>query len=191
MKFELTKEFLAEIKHEVDAENSEFILNEIGGLHAADIADVLQNLSLDEGKYIFNLLDEEVSADALIELEENFQEKFIDSLSIVEIAETIDQLDTDDAADILGGLSEDEKDEAISHMQDKEHASEVIDLLRYDEDSAGGLMQAEFIKAKSTYTVKRCVVELRRQAEEVERVCPLNAHSPNQPRLTGQIGKWD
>ena len=170
MKFELTKEFLAEVKHGIDADNSDFILNEIGSLHPADIADIIENLSIDEGKYIFNLLDEEVSADALIEFDENFQEKFIDSLSIAELAETIDQLDTDDAADILGGLSEDEKDEAIAQMQDKEHASEIIDLLRYDEDSAGGLMQAEFIKAKSNYSVKRCVIELRRQAEEVERV---------------------
>ena len=170
MNFELTKDFLAEIKHQIEVRNSEFIDSEIGNLHPADIADVIQNLTINEGKYLFRLLEEEKAADALVELDEEYQEKFLDSLSIEEIAEQVDQLDSDDAADILGTLTEDEKDEAISHMQDKELASEVIDLLKYDEDSAGGLMQSEYIQAKSNWTVKRCVIELRRQAEDVENI---------------------
>ena len=170
MNFELTKDFLAEIKHQIEMQNSDFIINEIGNLHPADIADVIQHLSLNEGKYLFGFLEEEKAADSLVELDEEFQEKFLDSLSIEEIAEQVDQLDSDDAADILGTLTEDEKDEAIAHMQDKELASEVIDLLKYDEDSAGGLMQSEYIQAKSKWTVKRCVIELRRQAEAVENI---------------------
>ncbi len=170
MNFELTKEFIAEIKLQIEKRNSDFILNEMEMLHPADIADIIQNLSLEEGKFIYDLLDEEKAADSLVELEEDYKENFIDSLSIQEIAEQVDQLDSDDAADILGVLTDEEQDEAIALMQDKELASEVIDLLKYDEDSAGGLMQSEYIQAKSTWTVKRCVIELRRQAEDVERV---------------------
>lgn len=170
MKFDLTKEFLADIKHEIDVNNADFIKSETENLHPADIADIIENLSVDEGNYLFSLLDEDQAADTLIELDEDYRERFLESLSIEEIAEQMDNLDSDDAADILMSLSEDEKDAAISHMQDKEHASEVIDLLRYDEHTAGGLMQSEYIKARSTYTVKRCVIELRRQAEDVERV---------------------
>lgn len=170
MNFELTKDFLAEIKHHIEMQHSDFIINEIGSLHPADVADVIQNLSIDEGKFLFRLLDEEKAADSLIELEEDYLERFLGALSIVEIAEQVDKLDSDDAADILGTLTDEEKDEAISHMQDKELASEVIDLLRYDEDSAGGLMQSEYIQAKSNWTVKRCVIELRRQAEDVENI---------------------
>ena len=170
MNFELTKDFLAEIKHQIEMHNSEFINSEIGTLHPADIADVIQHLSIDEGKYLFNLLNEEKAADSLIELDEEHLERFLSSLSIVEIAEQVDKLDSDDAADILGSLTDEEKDEAISHMQDKELVAEVIDLLKYDEDSAGGLMQSEYIQARSNWTVKRCVIELRRQAEDVVKI---------------------
>lgn len=170
MKFILSKDFLADIIHQIEVRNADFINDEIGKLHPADIADIIQYLSLEDGKYLLNLLDEEKAADTLVELDEDYQEKILDTLSPVEIAEQIDQLDSDDAADILGSLTDEEKDETISHMQDKNLASEVIDLLKYDEDSAGGLMQSEYIKAKSTWTVKRCVIELRKQAEDVEQV---------------------
>ncbi len=170
MKFELTKEFLEQIKHHIEMQDATFINNEIGILHPADIADIVENLDLEEAKFLFNQLDEEKSADTLVELNDDYKDRLLDTLSAKEIAEHIDQLDTDDAADILGSLSEDEKDETIAQMQDKEHASDVIDLLKYDEDTAGGLMQTEFIKARESWTVKRCVIELRKQAEEVEKV---------------------
>ena len=86
MKFELTKDFLAEIKLKIEIQNSEFINDEIGILHPADIADIIQHLSLDEGRFLFNLLDEEKAADSLVELDVEFQEKFLSSLSIEEIA---------------------------------------------------------------------------------------------------------
>jgi len=183
VQFELTKYFLAEIRSHIEAANSEFILNEIGNLHPADISDIIQHLSLEEGKFIFDLLDEEKAADSLVELDEDYQEKFLENFSIEEIAEQIDQLDSDDGADILGSLSEDEKDEALSHMQDKELASEIIDLLKYKEDSAGGLMQSEYIQARSNWTVKRCVIELRRQAEDVERVYTIYVVDDNDTLL--------
>jgi len=170
VKFELTKDFLAEIKHHIEAKHSEFITNEVEKLHPADIADIVEHLTIEEGKYLLSKLDEEKSADVLVELDEDYQEKFLETLSVEEIAEQVDQLDSDDAADILGTLSESQKEEAIAHMQDKELASEVIDLLKYDENSAGGIMQSEYIQARTTWTVKRCVIELRRQAEDVERV---------------------
>ena len=170
MKFELTKDLLEQIKHHIEMQDAKFITDEIGILHPADIADIVEHLDLDEAKFLFDHLEEEKAADTLVELDDDYKDKLLDTLSAKEIAEHIDQLDTDDAADILGSLSEDEKDETIAQMQDKEHASEVIDLLKYDEDTAGGLMQMEFIKARESWTVKRCVIELRRQAEEVEKV---------------------
>ncbi|MGV6862534.1 MAG: magnesium transporter [Putridiphycobacter sp.] len=170
MKFELTKALLDDIRSRIDDNDSKYIQLELNKLHPADIADIAENLSVEETKFIFDHLEEEVSADALVELDDDYKEKLLDLFSTKEIAEHIDQLDTDDAADILGALSEEEKDEAIAQMQDKEHASEVIDLLKYNENSAGGLMQTEFIQAKESWSVKRCVIELRRQAEEVEKV---------------------
>ncbi len=170
MKFELTKEFLDEIELRIAHREDETILKEVSQLHPADIADVLGNLSIEEAKYIHNLLDEELAADTLIELEDEFRENLLKLFSNTEIAEQLDNLDTDDAADVLGDIEEEIIDDVISQMDDQEHATDVVDLLQYDEDTAGGLMQTEYVEAKATWPVNRCVVELRKQVEEVEKV---------------------
>ncbi len=105
-----------------------------------------------------------------MELEEEVRDKFLASLSSKEIADQLENLDSDDAADILGELSEEQIQEVISQMEDDEAAEDIVDLLNYDEDTAGGLMQKEFIQAKLDWPVDRCLVELRRQAEDVEKV---------------------
>jgi magnesium transporter len=115
-------------------------------------------------------LDEDVQADVLMELEEEVRDRFLASLSFKEIADQLENLDSDDAADILGEFSEEEIQEVISHMEDDEAAEDIVDLLNYDEDTAGGLMQKEFIQARLDWPVNRCLVELRRQAEDVEKV---------------------
>jgi len=170
MKKELTKEFLERLQLMLETGNSTSVLEELENIHPADIADILTSLSVDESKQIFDLLDDEVSADALMELDDDYRERFIKTLSTEEIVEQVDNLETDDAADLLGALEEEEKDEIIAQLEDQEHASEITDLLKYDEDTAGGLMHKEFVKAKAYWAVDRCVVELRRQAEEVDRI---------------------
>ncbi|NOQ70848.1 MAG: magnesium transporter [Crocinitomix sp.] len=170
MKFELTKQYLEELKVQVELKESVSIQDFIDQLHPADIADILENLDESEAKFVYELLNEEKAADALMELDDDFRQSFLKLFSSQEIAEQVDQLDTDDAADLLGELEDSDKEQVISQMEDQEHASEVIDLLRYDEDSAGGLMQTEYIVAREKWNVKRCVIEMRKQAEEVEKV---------------------
>lgn len=170
MKFELTKQYLEDLKVQIELKETGSIQVLIDALHAADIADILENLDEAEAKFVYELLSEEKAADALMELAEDFRQSFLKLFSSQEIAEQADQLDTDDATDLLGELEDSDKEEVISQMEDREHASEIIDLLRYDEDSAGGLMQTEFIVAREKWNVKRCVIEMRKQAEEVEKV---------------------
>jgi magnesium transporter len=168
--FELTKQYLEELIELVERQEKSMIIARVSILHPADIADVLENLDFEEAKFIYTLLDEEKAAEALMELDDEFRQDFLKLFSSVEIAEQVDQLDTDDAADLLGELPDEEKENVISKMEDQEHASEIIDLLRYDEDTAGGLMQTEYIVAKENWEVRRCVIEMRKQAEEVEKV---------------------
>ncbi len=169
MRYELTKEFLEEIREAIALSNTAYIDQRVILLHAADIAEIIDELDLDEAKFIYSHLDEEQQADVLLELEEDVRERFVESLSAKEIANQLYNLDSDDAADILGELSLDRQLEIIGEM-DEEDAASIVDLLNYDEDSAGGLMQKEYIKAKEEWPVNRCVIELRRQAEEVEKV---------------------
>lgn len=170
MRFELTKEFLDELRAKVAEQDGHWISEHILELHYADIAEVLDLLSNEEAKYIYFQLEEDVQADVLMELEEEVRDRFLASLSTKEIADQLENLDSDDAADILGEFSEEQIQEVISHMEDDEAAEDIVDLLNYDEDTAGGLMQKEFIQARLDWPVNRCLVELRRQAEDVEKV---------------------
>jgi magnesium transporter len=170
MRFELTKEVLEHIRLSIQAQDYSWFDEHILGLHHADIAEILDELSNDEAKFIYYLLDEDLQADVLMELEEEVRDRFLKSLSSKEFAEQLENLDSDDAADILGELTDKEIQEVISHMEDDDAADDIVDLLNYDEDTAGGLMQKEFIQAQLDWPVDRCIVELRRQAEDVENV---------------------
>lgn len=170
MRFELTKEFLEILRKKIAEQDLLWIKEHVFELHFADIAEILDKLSNEEAKHIYFQLDEEVQADVLMELEEDVRDRFLASLSSKEIADQLENLDSDDAADILGELSDKQIQEVISQMEDDEAAEDIVDLLSYDEDTAGGLMQKEFIQAKLDWPVNRCLVELRRQAEDVEKV---------------------
>lgn len=170
MQFEVTKDFIEQLRSAIVEGNNEWVESNVLNLHFADIAEVLDRLTLEEAKFVYFLLDEDVQPDVLMELEEEVRDRFLASLSSKEIADQLENLDSDDAADILGEFSEEQVQEVIGFMEDDEAAEDIVDLLNYDEDTAGGMMQKEFIKARLDWPVNRALVELRRQAEDVEKV---------------------
>jgi magnesium transporter len=170
MRFELTKEFLENIRLAIQTNDLEWIDKNVLELHYVDIAEILDELQNEEAKFIYFRLEEEVQADVLMELEEEVRDRFIKSLSTKEIAEQLENLDSDDAADILYELSDNEIHEVISQMEDDEAADDIVDLLNYDEDTAGGLMQKEFLHVNVDWTVEHALTEIREQAKDVEKV---------------------
>jgi magnesium transporter len=171
MQFELTKEYLEEINTAVESNVEAKVLELIEGLHPADIAEILDEQNTEEAKAFYFILPEEIAAESLVELDEDTRERFLEIISSEDIAEKIiDNLESDDAADVIGELSEEKQDEVIAHIEDLEQASDIIDLLHYDEDSAGGLMAKELVKVKTDWDVATCIKEIRTQAEEVEKM---------------------
>lgn len=170
MRFELTKDFIEQTRQAILSKDTDWLKINVLDLHFADVAEILRPLSNDDAKYIYYLMDEDQQADVLMELDEDVRDRFLASLSTKEIADQLENLDSDDAADILGELSDEQVQEVISQMQDNDAIGDIVDLLNYDEDTAGGLMQKEFIKARVEWPVDRALVELRRQAEDVEQV---------------------
>ena len=171
MKFELTKEFLQEIIDKIDRQEFELIKTELSELHNVDIAELIEELDEEYGKILFELFEDETSAEILVELDEESREAVLEDLSSQEIAEDlIENLDSDDAADIIADLPSEKKVEVLSHIEDIEHASDIVDLLSYPENTAGGLMAKELIKVNEKWAVLRCVREMRKQAEEVDKV---------------------
>lgn len=170
MRFELTKEFLELLRQATLSQDAAWIHEHISELHFADIAELMDELPLEQARFLYFQLDEELQADVLMELEEEVRDRLVASLSSKEIAEQLENLDSDDAADILMELPDEKIQEVISQMEDDDAADDIVDLLNYDEDTAGGLMQKEFIQARLDWPVNRALVELRRQAEDVEQV---------------------
>jgi len=190
MQFKISKELLVQIEqliHQKNDEELEILLND---LHHADIAEIFDELESDEAIYIFKILDSEITAEILTELEEDVREKILNGLSAKEIAEELDELDTDDAADIIAELSQSKKEEVISELEDVEHAKDIVDLLRYDEDSAGGLMGKELVKVNENWNVLTCVKEMRIQAENVTRVHSIYVVD-DENRLKGRLSLKD
>jgi len=186
MNFELTKEFLQELSKAVANRNGDIIAEKIKDVHPADIAEILDRIDLIEAHFIYNLLEEEVASDVLVELEEDVRDEFLKSLTSQEIADQVDNMDSDDATDIIQDLPEERKEKVLSKLEDADQASDIVSLLSYPEDTAGGLMAKEYIKANINWTVEECLEELRSQAEEIDYVYTIYVVD-NQNKLLGTL----
>ncbi|SDS28238.1 magnesium transporter [Gramella sp. MAR_2010_147] len=170
MQFQITEELIDKIQYLIEEQNNEELLLHLEEVHHADIAEILTELNLEEATYLVKLLDSEKTAEALMELEEGVRERILENLSAREIASELNEMDTDDAADIISELSLELQQDVISEIKDEQHADDIVELLRYDEDSAGGLMAKELVRVNENWSVTGCMAEMRKQAENVTRV---------------------
>lgn len=186
MQVEINKELLEEIKIAIEDENTRFIQNRLGELHAADITSLLYGVNTQEAKYVLDLLELKIRAEIISLIDEEVQPKFLKFFTSKEIADLIQFIDSDDAADILLDQENTKRDEIIAQVKDEEKIKNILDLLRYDENVAGGLMAKELITCNINWTVIQCIEEIRRQAEKVEKIFTLYVVN-NANRLLGTI----
>ena len=168
--FQLNDEILSQFKSDIEQRNANALKKRAGEYHYADLAEIVDELSIDEGIYLIKLLDSEKTSDVLTEVDEDIRESILELLSVKEIAEEVEELDTDDAVDLIAELPEERQAEVIAQIEDEERVQDIQELLTYDEDSAGGLMAKELVKVNENWTVTKCVREMRTQASEVKRV---------------------
>lgn len=190
MEFKISREFIAQIEQLIRENRAQELENLLQDIHFADIAEIMEELDDNEASFIFKALDSEKTAEILLELDEEVREKILRSLSAKEIAEELDELDTDDAADIIAELPQSKKEEVISELEDVEHAKDIVELLRYAEDTAGGLMGKELVKVNENWNVLTCVKEMRQQAEHVTRVHSIYVVD-DEDRLKGRLSLKD
>lgn len=167
---EYTDEYLEHIRKVIHDNDIDQARKELKELHPADIAELYQNLDLEEAEYLYKLLDEDTAADVLMELDEDDRRKLLDAMPAEQIAKQIDHLDTDDAVDLIQQLDEEDRDEILSHIDDVEQAGDIIDLLKYDEDTAGGLMGTEMIVVNENWSMPECIKQMRMQAEDMDEI---------------------
>jgi len=162
---------LDRIKGAIKTKENDYLQEVINELYAADIAEVIDELSLEEAKYFYKLLEKEEAAEVLMELEDDVRERFLASFSTQEIAqEFIDSLESDDAADLIGELPDNRRQEVMAQIEDRQQAQDIADLLVYPPNSAGGLMAKELVRVNSSWHVVTCIREMRKQAEDLDNV---------------------
>ena len=186
LQFKLTKDFIEEIQELIASDNREAVVNSLNKLHEADIAEILDVVSMEEAKYIFRLLEDERASDVLVELEEDIRLKFLKALSAKEIAEQMDNMDSDDAADIMAEMPEEKQEAVIQQIEDPQQAIDIASLMQYEENTAGAIMGTELICVNENWTTDQCIEEMRIQAEDVQYIYTVYVVD-NDKRLTGML----
>lgn len=184
--FELTREYADSLKQAIERVDNDFILKSLEGVNPADITETLEEFTTDESRYILSLLDTQIGAEVISNLEEDTLKKFLRVFSPEEIANYIEFIDSDDAADILNELPLKVREEVISSLTNSEKADHIVDLMRYDEDVAGGIMAKELIKANLNWTVEQTTEEIREQAENISKIFSVYVVN-NKNKLLGRV----
>lgn len=159
------------VKEFIEQKNSDKVQEFLIDLHPADIAELCNELSPEEARFVYLLLDNETAADVLIEMDEDVRKDFLEILPSETIAKRfVDYMDTDDAVDLIREMDEEKQEEVLSHIEDMEQAGDIVDLLKYDEDTAGGLMGTEMVVVNENWSMPECLKEMRQQAEEMDEI---------------------
>lgn len=167
----MNNELIKNVQIIIENNDEQALQNILNDLHPADVAELCNELSADEARVIYLLLDNETAADVLIEMDEDARKKFLDILPSETIAKRfVDYMDTDDAVDIIREMDEDKQEEVLSHIEDIEQAGDIVDLLKYDEDTAGGIMGTEMVVVNENWSMPECLREMRNQAEDMDEI---------------------
>lgn len=170
MTFELTQPYVDHIQELIEKEDSAAIRSEMENLFPADITSLLYELETESAKFLISQLNIETGAAILADMDRDERRNFLKVFTSEEISKFVNLFDSDDAVDLLNEQPIRLREEVIALLEDREQARFILDLLHYDEDVAGGLMQKELVKANENWTVNQCIEELRTQAEDVEKV---------------------
>ncbi len=184
--FGLSKEYLESLRQGIESKDLEFIHESLDGVNVADVAAILDELSLDESIFVLRILKSQLAADILIELDDTTLFKVLKEMEEEEISSFIELMDSDDGADILNLLPEKEREDVISHFKDQVKSDQILELLRYEEDTAGGIMAKEYIRANKNWNVVQTINEIRRQAENVEKIYSIYVVN-NRQQLLGRV----
>ena len=188
--FQIDTSFLENIKKLISEGEEAKLIRKFSPIHYADLAEIIELLTNDEATYVVKLLGSDTTADALAEVDPDIRESILENLSAKEIAQEISELDTDDAADLILELSQERQEKVMSQIDDQEHAQDIRELLKYNENTAGGLMAKELVKVREDLSVLKCFNEMRAQAEDVKRVHSIYVVDQKN-RLKGRLSLKD
>ena len=167
---EFSKEYIERLNTMIEQHDTEAISTELKDMHPADIAELVNDLHDDEALYVMRMLDDETAADVIVELDEDRRHDLLELIPNETIARQVEQMDADDAVDVIQELDKEDREDVISHIDDVEQAGDIVDLLKYDEDTAGGYLSTEMIVVNENMSMPDCIKAMRRQAEDLDEI---------------------
>ena len=188
--FKINDELISDIKKLIEDNSTDKLLSSIADIHYADLAEIFELLEITEVIFLVKIFDKQKIADALAEIDEDLREIILEKLSAKEIAEKIVELDTDDATDVISELTEERQKRVFSQIKDSELTDDIKELLKYDEDTAGGLMAKELVSVNENLSISKCLDEIRKQAKNVTRVHSIYVVD-SKNRLKGRLSLKD
>ena len=172
--FELDKTDVQRFKQALETDDDATLITLASEYHASEIAILFENLSQENRERIISVLDAEFASEVISEMDAEFHpERLLENLHPERRSEIVEELDYDDAADIISQLPEDQQHDILQHL-DEEDAHNIRSLLKYEEDTAGGLMNTQVIKINEALTKKDALDEIIRQSEEMEEFYTIN-----------------
>ncbi|MFH0734953.1 MAG: magnesium transporter [bacterium] len=160
---------LDDISTLIELQETKSLQNIFADLHSADIAEIINHLNIEDGTFAFSLLDNETAGEVVVDIDENLREKIFQNIDTEKITHIVNELNTDDATDILNDLPEQIAEQVLENI-DKEDSEEVKELLKYPEDTAGGLMNSELVSVYETATVQDAIEQVRLNSEEIDHI---------------------
>ena len=188
--FKINDELISKIKKLIEDNNRDKLLSSLADIHYADLAEIFELLETTEVIFLVKIFDKQKIADALAEIDEDLREIILEKLSAKEIAEKIVELDTDDATDVISELTEERQERVFSQIKNAELTDDIKELLKYDEDTAGGLMAKELVSVNENLSISKCLDEIRKQAKNVTRVHSIYVVD-SKNRLKGRLSLKD
>jgi len=160
----LNPELIAEVSKLAAADKKEGVLDHLHKLHPADAAVLLSHLSPAEAKKALHWLPPERGGEVLAELDDHFRARLLEGDDSDRISALLEDLDSDDVADVLADLPEKTAQQVLPKLED---AQEVVQLLGYGEETAGGIMAAEYFAVLRSWSVQQVIEEMRRRVHEL------------------------
>ncbi len=188
--FKINNELINKIKKLIKLNDKDKLIINLEELHYADLAEIFELLEINEIIFLVKIFDKEKIADALAEIDEDLREIILENLSAKEIAEKIEELDTDDATDVISELPEERQERVFSQIKDSVLTDDIKELLKYQENTAGGLMAKELVKVNENLSLTKCLDEIRKQAKNVTRVHSIYVVDSNN-KLKGRLSLKD
>jgi len=161
------KNVIEDIEELISERHSRSLLNILIDLHPSDIEAVLNRLNKDDRAFVFNLLPINLASEVLTELDTPVAEDVLETASIERISSLVDEMDSDDAADIIANLPDEIQEKILGNL-DRDSVAEVLELMDYDEHSAGGIMAKEILAMNQAASVNDTIKKIREVRDEID-----------------------